>query len=291
MFHTEYQYLTNTIAMKTILVAIDFSKNAEHALEYALVFAKKIDASIKLLWVDNTISEESVIDTIEGNLRREKKKYMEQLIKKYQPDLKSGKIEAVYRKGRVYQEVAKAARQVEADIIFSGTHGVSGFEQYWIGSNAYRIVTQAPCPVVTIRSEYNFKPSIKNILLPLDSSSETKQKLPLACQVAKDFNATIHLLKIYNTPLNVIRNRIDKAGEEAESCMKERGVKYVHKTLNADNVAASILEYVDGQDIDLITIMTDQGTTTGSKFLGPYSQQLINNSKIPVMSLRAIKHN
>ena len=169
MFLAEYQYLTNTIAMKTILVAIDFSKNAEHALEYALVFAKKIDASIKLLWVDNTISEESVIDTIEGNLRREKKKYMEQLIKKYQPDLKSGKIEAVYRKGKVYQEVAKAARQVDADIIFSGTHGVSGYEQYWIGSNAYRIVTQAPCPVVTIRSEHNFKPSIKNILLPLDS--------------------------------------------------------------------------------------------------------------------------
>ena len=76
MFYTENQYLTNTIAMKTILVAIDFSKNAEHALEYALMFAKKIDASIKLLWVDNTLSDESVIDTIPGDLRREKKEYI-----------------------------------------------------------------------------------------------------------------------------------------------------------------------------------------------------------------------
>jgi hypothetical protein len=73
--------------------------------------------------------------------------------------------------------------------------------------------------------------------------------------------------------------------------MKERGVKYVRAKIEADNVAASILEYVEGQNIDLITIMTDQGTTTGSQFLGPYSQQLINNSRIPVMSLRAVRHN
>ena len=290
MFYAEYQNLTNTTAMKTILVAIDFSKNAEHALEYALVFAKKIDASIKLLWVDNTVSEESVFDTIEGDLRREKKKYMEQLIKKYQPKLKTGNIEAIFRRGRVYQEVAKAAGQVGAEIIFAGTHGVSGFEQYWIGSNAYRIVTQAPCPVVTIRGDYTFKKEIKNIFLPLDSSAETKQKLPLACQVGMMFGATIHLLAIYNTPLNVIRKRIDKAGDEAETCMKERGVKYVRENLEADNVAASILEYIEGKDIDLITIMTDQGTTTGARFLGPYSQQLINNSRIPVMSLRAVRH-
>ena len=276
--------------MKTILVAIDFSKNAEHALEYALVFARKLDASVKLLWVDNTISDESVIDTIEGDLRREKKTYMEELIKTYQPRLKSGTIEAIFRKGRVYQEVAKAAGQVGAEIIFAGTHGVSGFEQYWIGSNAYRIVTQAPCPVVTIRSDYQFGGEIRNILLPLDSSAETKQKLPLACQVADMFGATVHLLTIFNTPLNVIRKRIEKAGDDAEKCMRERNVDFVREQLKADNVAVSILEYIEGKDIDLITIMTDQGTTTGSRFLGPYAQQLINNSRIPVMSLRAVRH-
>ncbi len=276
--------------MKTILVAIDFSRNAEHALEYALIFAKKLGSSIKLVWVDNTVSEESVIDTIEGDLRREKKKYMEELIKKYQPKLKTGTMEAIFRKGRVYQEVAKAAAQVDAEIIFAGTHGVSGFEQYWIGSNAYRIVTQAPCPVVTIRPDFTFGKDIKKILLPLDSSAETKQKLPLACQVASIFNATVYLLTIYNTPLNVIRKRIDKAGDEAQKCMEERGVKFVRENLVADNVAASILEFIEGKDIDLITIMTDQGTTTGARFLGPYSQQLINNSKIPIMSLRAIRH-
>jgi nucleotide-binding universal stress UspA family protein len=276
--------------MNTFLVAIDFSKNAEHALEYALMYAKKLDAEIYLLWVDNTISEESVIDTIEGDLRREKKSYMKELIKKCKPLLNGNKIDVLFRKGRVYQEVTKAARQIGADLIFVGTHGVSGFEQYWIGSNAYRIVTQAPCPVVSIRSDFRFKDSLKNILLPIDSSLETRQKLPFACEIALKFDAVVHLLVLYNTPLSVVRKRIDKITEEAKKCMLEKEVKYVVERLEADNVAASILDYAEGLEIDLITIMTDQGTTTANKYLGPYSQQLINNSLIPIMSLRAKEH-
>lgn len=273
--------------MKTILVANDFSKNAEHALEYALVFAKKLNSGIHLIWVDNTLSDEITIDTIDRELRKEIKSYADKLIEKYQPRLENGKIEMLFRKGRVYQEVTKAARQIKAEMIFAGTHGVSGFEQYWIGSNAYRIVTQAPCPVVTIRGEYSFKPSISNILLPLDSSLETKQKLPYTCELAINFGAKIHLLAIYNTPLNVVKKRIDSIAKEAEKCMKTKKVDYVIEHLEVDNVAPSIVDYSLKNDIDIITIMTDQGTTTANKFLGPYAQQLINNSSVPVMSVRS----
>ncbi len=273
--------------MKTILVAIDFSKNAEHALEYAVLFANKLKACIHLVWVDNTISEESVIDIIEGETRIEKRSYMDNLIKKFQPQIQCGEIQILLRKGKVYQEIAKAAKQINADMIFAGTHGVSGYEQYWIGSNAYRIVTQAPCPVVTIRGGYVFKNSIRNILLPLDSSLETKQKLPFAADLANTFNSTIHLLKVYNTPLSVIRKRIDKYGEDAEKCLKEKNVKFVIKELEADNVAVSIINYSKQNQVDLISIMTDQDITTANKFLGPYAQQLINNSEVPVLSLRS----
>ena len=275
--------------MKTILVAIDFSKNAEHALEYAVVFAKKLKACIYLIWVDNTVSDESVIDIIEGETRIEKKTYMEGLREKFQPEITCGEIQILLRKGKVYQEIAKAAKQIDADMIFSGTHGVSGFEQYWIGSNAYRIVTQAPCAVVTIRRDYQFKNTLNRILLPIDSSMETKQKLPFVANLANIFGATIHLLKIYNTPISVIRKRIDKYGEDAEKSLNENKVKFVTAELEAENVAVSIINYSEEHEIDLISIMTDQDMTTANKFLGPYAQQLINNSSIPVLSLRARK--
>lgn len=273
--------------MKTILVAIDFSKNAEHALEYALVYAEKLGASVYLIWVDNTMSDETVLDTIEGDLRVEKKEYLKKLTNKYKNSISGGKFEIILRKGRVYQEIAKVAKQINADMIFAGTHGVSGYEQHWIGSNAYRIVTQAPCPVFTIRSGYKFKGVIKKILLPLDSSLETKQKLPFVANLALKFNASIYLLKVYNTPINLIRKRIDKIGDDAIKCLSDRGVDFSIDKIDVKNVAASIIDYSNENKIDLITIMTDQGTTTANKFLGPYSKQLINNSIIPVVSVRA----
>lgn len=273
--------------MKTILVAIDFSKNAEHALQYAMMYAKKLDALIHLIWIDNSFSDESVLDTIKGDLRIEKKAYLKTLISEYSEGSPNGKIELILRKGRVYQEIAKAAKLIGADLIFAGTHGVSGYEQHWIGSNTYRIVTQAPCPVVTIRNKYVFKPQLKKILVPLDSSLETKQKLPFICELATKFGAKVHLLEVYNTPLKLIRKRIDKIGTEAESCLMKLGVDFEIDKIEAKNVAASIIDYSVENDIDLIAIMTDQGTTTANKFLGPYSQQLINNSSIPIVSVRA----
>ncbi|MBC8319817.1 MAG: universal stress protein [Bacteroidetes bacterium] len=276
--------------MKTILVAIDFSKNAEHALEYAIMYAEKLSASIYLIWVDDNVTDETVLGTISGELRIEKRAYLKHLNTEYKDRILGGKFEVILRKGRVYQEIAKAASKINADMIFAGTHGVSGYEQHWIGSNAYRVVTQAPCPVFTIRSSYQFGSSISKILLPLDSSLETKQKLPFVADLALEFSATVYLLKVYNTTINVIKKRIDKFGDEAVSCLTERGVDFIIEKIEANNVAVSIIEYSNKNDIDLIAIMTDQGVTTANKFLGPYSQQLINNSTIPVVSVRAKVH-
>lgn len=273
--------------MKTLLVAFDFSQNSIHSLEYALVYAQKLNASLHLVWVDNSQVGESMVDTIAGDLRIESKAYLDSVVKKYQDQTPQGKIHVMLKRGKVYQEVAKAAKSIGADIIFAGTHGVSGYEQYWIGSNAYRIVAQAPCPIITLRSNYQIKPEIKNILLPLDSTMETKEKLPMVAELALHFGATIHLLEIYNTNISVIRKRIAKFSEEATKCLTEKQVLFVTEKIEADNVAASILRYMEEKQVDLISIMTDQGTTSANKFLGAYSQQLINNSVIPVLSVRA----
>ena len=273
--------------MKRLVVAFDFSKNSEHALEYALVYAQKMSAAIELVWVDNTVSPSNLVDTIEEELRIEKKNFLKDLIKKYASEYPGVPMKISLGKGKVYQEISKIAFRLKADMIFAGTHGISGYEQFWIGSNAFRITTSAPCPVVTIKWDYPVSNDISNILLPLDSSLETKRKLPFTVQLAKQFGAKIHLLKVYNSTLGVIRHRIDSFGDEALRYLKDADVEHQLYTHEADNVATSIIEYADKYQIDLITIMTDQETTTGSRFLGPYSQQLIHLAKMPVMSLQA----
>lgn len=276
--------------MKRLVVAFDFSTNSEHALEYAMVYAQKLpSASIELVWVDNTGG--SLVDTIDEDLRIERKNFLKELVNKYASECPDVTIKIHLGKGKVYQEVSKIAFRLRADIIFAGTHGLSGYEKYWIGSNAFRITTSAPCPVVTIKNDYSIVQNISNILVPLDSSLETKKKLPFTVELAQQFDSKIHLLKVYNSSVGVIRRRIDSFGDEALKCFTNKDVEFELNTAEADNVASAIIDYADNHKIDLITIMTDQETTTGSRFLGPYSQQLIHMAKMPVMSLRATYYN
>jgi nucleotide-binding universal stress UspA family protein len=139
--------------MKQIIVAIDFSKTSLNALAYGIHFANKAGADLQMVWVDNTTSEEVVFEGFAQEERTEKVALLRELQKKYNKSLKNGKLDFKTRKGKVYIELAQQAKVVNADMIITGTHGVSGFEEFWIGSNAYRIVTNAPCPVITLRHD------------------------------------------------------------------------------------------------------------------------------------------
>ncbi len=276
--------------MKTLLVAFDFSKNAIHALDYALVYARKMHATVDLVWIDNSRPADSLIHTIDEELRIEKKNYLNKIIKDYATRYPDISFDLYLGKGKIYQEISKIARRLKAELIFTGTHGVTGFEEFWIGSNAYRITTTAPCPVVTVNNSYEITDVVSQILLPVDSSLETNEKLPFAANIADIFGATIQLLKIYNTPLNVIRKRIDGFAKEAIDFLENRKVNFEIGETEVNNIVSGIVSYAQKKNIDIIAIMTEQGNITANRFLGPYAQQLINTAKIPVMSLRSMDY-
>jgi len=273
--------------MKQILVGIDFSKNSIHALEYAIQFANKVEANITLLWVNNTASSEYIFDDTLIEIKKEKRLNLEKLIEQYQKKLSPGKLSFKLRKGKVHLEVATQAKQINADLIVAGTHGVSGFEEYWIGSNAYRIVTHAPCPVITIRYDFPFKDKINKILLPIDSSQETKQKLPVTIKIAKNYNADIHVLAMYSTPIKSLQRRVDNHAIQVKEILNKEGINCVISSVEADSLTNATLNYAQENNADLIAIMTEQETTTANIFLGPFAQQLINHSAIPILSLRS----
>jgi len=49
------------------------------------------------------------------------------------------------------EQIVRAARSKKADVIVLGTHGRTGLARLFLGSVASRVVTAAPCPVLTVR--------------------------------------------------------------------------------------------------------------------------------------------
>lgn len=273
--------------MKQILVAIDFSKCAIHSLEYAISIANRIKADVLMVYVDNTQTSESVFPESPFDYRKEIASNIQEMMDKYAGHMKHGKLSYKLRKGKVHHEIANQAKYIDAYIIITGTHGVSGFEEFWIGSNAYRIVTYSPCPVITVRTNYTIKDTIKKIILPIDSSLETRQKLPFTAQFAKSYNSEIHIVSLYSTSIKAVRRHVDDYTKQVEKYLTDENIKFVTQIIEAENITKSTIDYAESIEADIISIMTEQETTTANLFLGAYAQQMVNHSPIPVLSIKS----
>ena len=270
---------------KVIIVGIDFSKGSMQALEYAIMIANKASANILMVWVGKGKVSSSIYLPQASDARLEVKMRFEEIKEKYSDIMIGGKLMFKLRNGKVYKEIVNQAKYHDAFLIVAGTHGVTGFEEFWLGSNANKIVTYAPCPVITVGYKEDTKMELKRIIVPIDSTRQTRQKLPMSCILAKQFDAELHIVSLYSSTVKSIRNIVDSYSEQVVKIIEEMDLKYVTATVEADNVTNSTIEYARKVDGDLIAIMTEQETSTANILLGPYAQQMVNHSQIPVLSL------
>jgi nucleotide-binding universal stress UspA family protein len=70
-----------------------------------------------------------------------------------------------------------------------------------------------------------------------------------------------------------------------EKLLDKRQVKYTTAFIEAENTTLSTIEYANEVNADLIVIMTEQEKTLSNIFLGPYAQQMVNQSHIPVLTI------
>ena len=272
--------------MSKIIVAIDFSECSINAFLHALSIAQHCSNDIILIWVEKPSSEKDKFEKIAGNPAGEVKKQFEELIRKYQPELK-GKITYKLRTGTVYKEITKEAKESKATLIIAGTHGASGFEEFWIGSNANKIVSASPCPVITIRAGINIIRPLTKIVLPIDKTVETRQKATFTGYLAKKHDAEVHILSLYTSSVKAIRQDVNIYAGQVELYYQQEGVKYQMASMVCNNISDAMIEYAKKIEANLISIMTEQESTTSNLWMGPYAHQTVNHSPIPVLSIHS----
>ena len=271
--------------MKTIIVAVDFSDCSINALEHAINIADRSKSDIRMVWVKENKLKTDIFTCEPENIRQEVEKRFKELIKKYQPGLKKGKIEYKIIEGKIYREVVKEAEESKAFLIVAGTHGASGFEEFWAGSNANKLVSSTKIPVITIRGGVNIERYLTKILLPIDSSGETRQKATFTGKLAKYFDATIYILSVYTTKVKTVQARVNRFADQIAKFYDEEGIKYERDSIQTNNLVDSCIEYANKNDANLISIMTEQEKTASNIWLGPYASRFVNHSPFPILSI------
>jgi|GEM_PF-39948 len=278
------------LQMKKIIIAVDFSKHSMHALEYGIYLANRMSSDVIMVWVDNQSIQEHLLpfQTTSADIyKAEAKATMDDWVAKYKKKLKKGKLTYRLRRGKVYHEIANLAKRSNADLIIAGTHGVTGYEEYWVGSNAFRIVSFAPCPVITIRYNFVYELGRSKIVLPIDNTNETLQKIPVVAEIATNFESEVHLLTLYTPGLQTVKRKIDNFTLQAEKYFNNAGVKCVNEATSSENLTLTTIQYAEAINAKLIAIMTEQESSSSNILLGPYAQQMVNNSPIPVLCVHA----
>ena len=273
--------------MSQIVVAIDFSDCSINAFLHSLSIAQTVKSDLSLVWVQKEAAHADKFNDILNDPIKDVQKAFKELIDKYQPELPVNKITFKIRTGKVYQEIPSEAKESKAYMVVCGTHGASGFEKFWIGSNANRIISACICPVITIRGGINIKRPLKKIVLSIDSTQETRQKCSFTAMMAKPHDAEVYILKLYSTKAKAIRQNVDLYASQVERFFAHEGVKFNTVAEETENIPETIINYGKKIDANLISIMTEQESSASTLWLGPYAQQIVNQSPIPVLSVHS----
>ena len=140
-----------------ILVPLDFSSDAEQALEVAVELAQPFQARLTLIHViyipvTTEVNLSSYFVEMKAGAQLGMDTYRKRVEEAGRP------VDTVVVCGTPFREIVETAKTKDVDLIVMGTHGRTGMQHLLIGSVAERVVRLAPCPVLVTRETQNGTP-------------------------------------------------------------------------------------------------------------------------------------
>lgn len=166
-----------------------------------------------------------------------------------------------------------------------GTHGASGYEEFFVGHTAHKVVNISPCPVITIREGFKME-GIKSIVMPIDESLHSREKVNHVIFIASRCKSVVHVLGIIQGTDKSDADKFKIKLNAVEKALKKAGITFLRKVVRGKHVAMEAMNYAGQVNAEMLTIMTDHESNMTSTFMGAFAQQIVNHSKLPVLSIR-----
>ena len=135
-----------------ILVPVDFSADAERALDCAIGLAQQFQARLTLLHV--IYLPEAAEVNLAAYLRKVEAEMEQEMAVRRKRAADAGvAVDARIVRGVPSPKIVEAAAKQQVDLIVMGTHGRTGLQHLLIGSVAERVIRLTPCPVMVVPRE------------------------------------------------------------------------------------------------------------------------------------------
>lgn len=270
---------------------MDFSQESLDALDFAIDFNKKIRGEIILLHVielphysfntEGEINWQHPEDILDVQLVKGAHNLLSKWSEKV--GLEGQRVSIKMRHGHAYKHISKEITEVKADWIILGSKGASGLKEVLLGSNAERVIRYADCPVITIKGPSKIA-DIKNMVFASDLSEEQDWIALKAKEVQEIFGLNMHLLKV-RTPHNFLT--LKDAEKQLQDFAKRNYLEdFTINSIEADYSDQGVVAFAEEVGAGLIVIGTHGKTGLAHFFGGSRAEDLVNESKIPVVTFK-----
>lgn len=280
--------MKDTLSIRHILVALDFSDSSMNALDTAIAMAKRHNARITLVHViDNTsfvVGEGGKILPVREieELRESGCQAMKRLI---QNQVSDAGIQCIRRSefGSVASTVITIAKEESADVIVMGTHGASGIHKFFVGSNTYCIIKNSPIPVLVVPPGRRWE-HFRKILFPLRPAMGCLDKYDFVRKIIWRNNAEIHIHGVAETKaVDIVK--IIAAVDYLKSQLDEDGIQNTISFFFGSSFDTKILETAKDMNSDLI-VLTASLDEASQFFAGPVTQKVLHSAQFPILAIK-----
>ncbi len=196
------------MAIRKVVVGVDFSNESNAAVEQALELARHVGSELVLVHV-GVIPETPVgvpdsmalTVTAYGQVVKDRLDEDRHALQALHERLSGSGVDVSQAviDGFPDTGLIDAAREVGADLIVIGTHGRTGFKRFLLGSVAERVVRLAERPVLVARGSEKSSGGYRKIVVPTDFSDGAREAAEVACTLAAA-GGIVHLLHCWQLP-------------------------------------------------------------------------------------------
>lgn len=290
--------------IRRILFATDFSTCARHAEQYVGFLAAAYGAAVHVVHVLEIYGDMYIPEILLEQRQRETAERLAEMARRL-----TQRTDAVTHRGIAGIPsvlICEAAIADDTDLIVMGTHGRTGLEHILLGSTAERVLTIAPCPVLTVREAKGSEAQLDNrpihfeqVLVPIDFSDCCFDALEYGVQIAKAMSAQLTLLHVLEPIVYGMGFMLTPAMEQDQQYAKEQmktlagkvrayGI-LVSETIYGGLPADSIVDWARAASCDLIVMGTHGRRGVAHLLKGSVAEAVLRRASCPVLAVKRAK--
>ena len=266
------------MSKNVILVPTNFSSRANIAYRQSINFAERTNGEVYLLHVIPQKAKQGNLDLEIDVIHNQVLK----LVEECDGNLRR-RIHTRIEYGPVNSTIIKVEKELSPDFMFIGSDAARNDHNRSI---TLKLIDKISCPMVVFAGRFD-KVGCERIVLPVDLTKETKQKVDLTQKIARIYGSNVYVVSATNATDSLVLQQLEQRINEVKSIFDKLKIECETKILKTEHsveaMANAVNDFADDIEASAVVIMTRQETKLQKFFVGSMATELIKKANVPIV--------